>query len=117
MESQAHTSRSYQQHRALAVLCTCPSSSVAEQVANELVDNQIAACVNIIPGVKSVYRWQGKIAQDEEIMLVIKTTGRRFEAVRECIRRVHPYELPEVIGVSIEQGDEAYLKWIEESVR
>lgn len=99
------------------MLCTCPSMGVAEQVAGQIVDKQLAACVNIIPGVKSVYRWEGKIAQDDEIMLMIKATSACFETLCEAIREIHPYELPEVIGVSIEHGHEAYLNWIEESVR
>ena len=101
----------------LIALCTCPSGEVAEQIADTLVDGRLAACVNIIPGVQSVYRWQGKIARDDELLLVIKTTAGRFDELSALVVDMHPYELPEIIAVSIERGISEYLQWIEEQVK
>ena len=99
----------------LLVLCTCPGNSIAAKISTALIDLKLAACVNRVPGVKSWYRWQGRIEQEEEVLLLIKTTGSRFAEVESAIRRLHPHELPEVIGVSITAGSEAYLNWITES--
>lgn len=98
---------------ALIVLCTCPDHTVAEHIAAALVDARLAACVNRIPGITSIYRWQGEVCRDSEHLLVIKTTRERFDAVRERIVALHPYELPEVIAVDIAHGHAPYLAWIE----
>ena len=100
----------------LVAFCTCPSASVAEQLARLVVEQRAAACVNIIPGIRSVYRWQGQITVDEECLLLIKTTDVGFTELTALINEAHPYELPEVIAVTIEQGLPAYLKWIEEQI-
>jgi periplasmic divalent cation tolerance protein len=97
---------------AIVVLCTCPDEAAAERMATALVEARLAACVNRIPGIASTYRWQGKICRDSEQLLVIKTTRERFEAVREHIVGLHPYELPEVIAVDIALGHAPYLAWI-----
>jgi len=97
------------------VLTTCGSKEEAEKIARALVERRLAACVNIVPGIESVYRWQGKVESETEWMLVIKTTAGRFEAVREAIREMHSYDLPECIMISIEGGSPEYLKWIEEN--
>ena len=99
----------------LLVLCTCPGNTVAGEIATALIDQQLAACVNRVPGVKSWYRWKGQLEQDEEVLLLIKTTRARFTEVETTIRRLHPHELPEILGVSINAGSEAYLKWVTES--
>ena len=116
MEQKPQESENSPQQGTMIALCTCPSRQVAERLAHQIVEKRRAACVNIIPGVQSVYRWQGQITQDEEYLLVAKTTREGFASLSAQIVAEHPYELPEVIGVSIEQGLSAYLRWIEEEV-
>jgi periplasmic divalent cation tolerance protein len=96
----------------LIVFCTCPDAACAERIAAALVEERLAACVNRIPGVVSTYRWNGKVCQDHEVLLLIKTTSERFDAVRERIVALHPHELPEVIAVDVERGLPAYLDWV-----
>ena len=102
---------------ALIVFCTCPDETCAEHIATALVEEHLAACVNRIPGIASTYRWQGKLCRDSEQLLLIKTTRERFEALRERIVALHPYELPEVIAVDIAAGSAPYLDWIEAETR
>jgi len=102
---------------ALIVFCTCPDEACAERVATALVEERLAACVNRIPGAASTYRWQGRLCRDSEQLLLIKTTRERFEALRERIAALHPYELPEVIAVPIVHGSAAYLDWIAAETR
>ena len=97
------------------VLCTCPDRESAQLIAEQLVGQKLAACVNILPGVISVYRWQGNIEESDEHMLVIKTVSDAFEELANTINELHPYELPEVIGVPIESGSLDYLNWISEN--
>jgi len=98
------------------VLTTTGSQEEARKMARTLVERRLAACVNIIPQVESVYRWQGKVEDAHEWLLVIKTTGNAFERVRDAIRELHSYDLPECISFSVENGSSAYLDWISESV-
>ena len=98
------------------VFCTCPSSEVADGIATALVEGRLAACVNIVPGIRSVYRWQGKVERDEELLLVIKTHRERYAKLEETIRERHPYELPEIVRVPIDTGLPEYLAWIDSSV-
>ena len=102
---------------ALIVFCTCPDEACAERIATALVEERLAACVNRIPGAASTYRWQGMLCRDSEQLLLIKTTRERFEALRERIAALHPYELPEVIAVDIVHGSAAYLDWIAAETR
>lgn len=95
---------------------TCPNSDVAAEVASALVEKKLAACVNILPGITSVYSWQGKIEKDQEVLLVIKTESECYEAVQAEICKLHPYELPEVVSVSIDKALPDYLSWISENV-
>lgn len=97
---------------AVLVLCTCPTSEIADRIATTLVTEQLAACVNRLPGVVSTYRWQGAVQRDEEVLLLIKSTRERYAALRDRIVALHPYELPEVIAVDIALGLPAYLDWI-----
>lgn len=99
----------------LLVLCTCPENTVAAEIATALIEQNLAACVNRLTGVKSWYRWEGHLQQDEEVLLLIKTTRARLAAVETAVRTLHPYELPEVIAVPITGGSEAYLNWIGQS--
>ena len=97
---------------ALVVLNTCPDLATAERIATTLVEERLAACVNRVTGVASTYRWQGEVQHGNEILLLIKTTGERFDAVRERIVALHPYELPEIVAVDVARGLPAYLDWI-----
>lgn len=94
------------------VLCTCADASVALNLARRLVDTRLAACVNILPGVTSVYAWEDKVESSAEHLLVIKTEAELFFGVQEFIKQNHSYELPEVIAVPILHGLPDYLKWI-----
>jgi periplasmic divalent cation tolerance protein len=99
------------------VLSTAGSEDEARKVAHHLVEHQLAACVNIVPGIKSIYRWQGKVESAREWLLLIKTTAEKFPAVRDAIRKVHSYDVPECIAIEIEDGSAEYLQWIGESVK
>jgi periplasmic divalent cation tolerance protein len=98
------------------VLTTAGSADEARRIAAALVERKLAACVNIFPKVVSVYRWKGKLEEAEEWMLLIKTTAVAFERVRETIKELHSYDVPECICLSIDDGSPEYLKWLEESV-
>jgi|ERR1035437_2550261 periplasmic divalent cation tolerance protein len=98
------------------VLSTAGSEDEARKIARHLVEHQLAACVNIVPQIESIYRWRGKVESSREWLLLIKTTAERFPAVRDAIRELHSYELPECIAVSVEDGSSEYLQWIEHSV-
>jgi periplasmic divalent cation tolerance protein len=98
------------------VLTTTGSREEARRIARAIVDRRLAACVNIVPGIESIYRWQEKIEQAEEWLLLIKTTGEAFESLRDAIKELHSYDVPECICVQIEDGSAEYLEWISESV-
>ena len=102
--------------RAKIVVTTCGSVEEAQKIARELVERRVAACVNIVSPIQSVYRWQGKVESATEWLLLIKTTAEKFDAVRDAIGELHSYDLPECIMVSIEGGSPEYLKWIEENI-
>jgi len=94
------------------VLNTCPDKDTATSVASALIQQHLAACVNILPGLTSIFHWQGQIESGEEVLLLIKTTKEAYEAVQATICDIHPYELPEIIAVPINAGLPAYLAWI-----
>lgn len=98
------------------VLTTAGSREEAQKIAHALVERQLAGCVNVIPQVNSVYRWQGNVEEAEEWLLIIKTTAAAFDQVRGAIQALHSYELPECVCIAIEDGSPAYLKWLAESV-
>lgn len=99
----------------LVALSTVASLEDAERIAHAVVERRLAACVNVLPQVVSVYRWKGSVAREEERLLVIKTTADRFEALRQAIVELHPYELPELIALPIQAGHEPYLAWLDAS--
>ena len=97
------------------VLTTAGSSQEAEKIAAALVERRLAACVNIIPQIQSVYRWEGKVERSTEWLLLIKTRADTFERLRDAIEQLHSYEVPECIMLQISDGAEPYLRWIEEN--
>jgi periplasmic divalent cation tolerance protein len=102
---------------AIACLCTCPDAASARRIADALVEARLAACVNVLPGITSVYRWQGKVEQADEVLLVAKTVRARLDALTRQVQALHPYELPEVVAVEISGGLPAYLDWIAAETR
>jgi periplasmic divalent cation tolerance protein len=98
------------------VLTTAGSEEEARKIARTMVDRRLAACVNIVPEIESIYRWQGKVEESREWLLLIKTSAALFSAVRDAIRELHSYDLPECITVNIEDGSAEYLQWLESSI-
>jgi periplasmic divalent cation tolerance protein len=96
----------------LLVLTNLPDRSAAEKLADQLIQKQLAACINIFAPCRSVYRWNGAVQHEEEHPMLIKTTAERYQALEEALRAGHPYELPEIIAVPIEHGLPAYLNWV-----
>ena len=94
------------------VLCTCPDQATAESLARTIIESSLAACVNLLPGVQSIYRWEGRVELSAEILLLIKTARRCLPELEECIRTNHPYEVPEIIALDITSGYVAYLDWV-----
>ena len=101
----------------LLVLTNVPDRDTAMTIANALIAEKVAACVNMLGVCNSVYRWQGQVEQAEEIPLLIKTTGARYAALEAAIRKLHPYELPEIVAVPIAHGLPGYLHWVAEATR
>ena len=101
---------------ALVVLVTCPPDQ-AEALAEKLVEERVAACVNLVTKLRSVYRWKGSVQRDDETLLIAKTTADRFEALKRTVLKHHPYDVPEVIALPIAQGHAPYLEWLAESTR
>jgi periplasmic divalent cation tolerance protein len=95
----------------IVVLCTVPDEATAQRLANGLVEERLAACVNSVFGVKSFYRWEGKIAVDSELQLVIKTRRGRFDELTAWIKANHPYEVPEIVAIPVERVSDDYLAW------
>jgi periplasmic divalent cation tolerance protein len=98
----------------VVVLCNCSSAEEAQRIARLLVEKRLAACVNIIPAIRSIYRWQGAVEEATEHMMVIKTRAERYEALQEEIRELHSYSVPEIIALPIEHGSASYLDWIDQ---
>jgi periplasmic divalent cation tolerance protein len=98
----------------MVVLVTCGSEEEATKIANLLTEERLAACVNIISPVRSIYRWEGKIWDEKEWMLIIKTRKKRFEDLEKKVKSLHSYSVPEIIVLPIVKGSASYLKWLEE---
>lgn len=96
----------------IVVLVTAPDAEVAARIARTLVEEKLAACGNVLPGLRSIYRWKGLVEDASEALLVLKTARDRFDAIVDRIRAIHPYELPEVIALPIAAGYDEYLDWI-----
>jgi periplasmic divalent cation tolerance protein len=102
---------------AAVVLVSCPSAEKAAEIARVLVEERLAACATILPSVRSIYRWEGKVQEDAEALLLAKTEVRRFEDLRQRVLALHPYEVPEVLALPVEAAHRPYLDWIAESTR
>jgi len=101
----------------IVILSTCPTAAEAERFARELVDEHLAACVNLIPQVRSFYRWKGKVETSDECLLVIKTSRSLFDSVRMILEKTHSYEVPEAIALQIVEGSENYLNWMQANLQ
>ena len=102
---------------AILVLTTAGTADLAQRIAASLVETGLAACVTIVPGIRSIYKWEGKVCDEGEWLLIVKSVRERFEAIRSHIRALHSYQLPEVIAVPISAGDPDYLRWLAEQTR
>lgn len=98
------------------VLCTCPNQECAKAIASHLIKNKLAACVNIVTNITSFYEWEGKLVEENEIQLLIKTKANMFNQLNEQISQIHPYDVPEIIALDITQGNTTYLQWINEAI-
>ena len=96
----------------ILILTTADSMELAQRIALALVEAGNAACVNIVAGIRSIYRWEGKVCDEGEFLMLVKTSSDHFEAVRAHIRRLHTYQVPEIIAVPISAGDNDYLRWL-----
>lgn len=96
----------------LVVLITVPSLEVGRQIAHHLVSERLAACVNILPGVTSIYTWEGELQEDQELLCLAKTCLSCFERLSAAVRQIHPYDVPEVIALPVQAGSQPYLDWI-----
>jgi uncharacterized protein involved in tolerance to divalent cations len=101
----------------VVVLVSVPDPKIAGQIAHALVEERLAACVNVFPAIRSVYAWKGEICNEGELLCLIKTRRALFAELRERVLDLHPYEVPEVIALPLVEGDEAYLAWLRESTR
>ncbi|WP_298443774.1 divalent-cation tolerance protein CutA [uncultured Ferrimonas sp.] len=102
-------------NQAVVVLCTCPSNAVAEQVATALLSQGLAACVNMVPGVVSMYHWQGQLCRDTETQLLIKTHSDQLPELEAAIRQQHPFDVPEIIALPVQWGHQPYLDWMKQN--
>src|ERR1700760_2204518 len=102
--------------RAITVLTTVGTEEQAYLIAREIVARRQAACVNIVPGIRSIYRWKGKICKDGELLLIVKTLESELEGIKDTIRELHSYELPEILAFNVSHGERRFLEWIAGSV-
>jgi periplasmic divalent cation tolerance protein len=100
----------------IVVLSTCGSPEDGERLSRALVEARVAACVNVIPGVRSVYRWKGEVESEGECLLLIKSSRGQFDALRETLTKLHPYEVPELIALPVVDGSPGYLDWLTSSL-
>lgn len=101
----------------LLIMTNCPDQPTAESLAAALVESRLAACVNILPPCRSVYRWRGLVESADEVPLLIKTTSERYAALEAEIQARHPYELPEIVALPVDKGLPAYLQWVADETR
>ncbi|HXI94151.1 MAG TPA: divalent-cation tolerance protein CutA [Blastocatellia bacterium] len=99
----------------LIVFVTTPNNDEAARIADALVSERLAACVNIITAIESIYRWEGKVTRDSEALMIIKTTDERYAELERRVRQLHSYSTPEIVALRIERGSEQYLNWLRDS--
>ncbi len=99
------------------ILVTVPNDAVADRIAHALVVEQLAACVNVVPGVRSIYKWEGEICNEGELQCLVKTRRSLFPAVRDRVRALHPYQIPEIIALPLVEGHSDYLDWVRANTR
>jgi periplasmic divalent cation tolerance protein len=102
---------------ALVVLVTAPSAEKAAELGRALVSERLAACASVVPGVRSIYWWEGKVQDEAEALILLKTTPARFQELRDRVVALHPYQVPEVVALKVDAGSEKYLEWIAGEVR
>ncbi len=100
----------------IAILCTCPDEATAERLARGMLDNRHAACVNILPSVRSLYVWNGEVKDEQEVLMIIKTTHSHFFVIEHWLQEHHPYDVPELLSLDAEHVSEPYLKWLRTTV-
>jgi periplasmic divalent cation tolerance protein len=96
----------------IVVIITAPSEDLAVTIARALVETRLAACANIIKGIRSIYSWQGRIEDDTEVLMIVKTRRELFDSLKSKVKELHPYEVPEIIALPIIAGSDDYLKWL-----
>jgi periplasmic divalent cation tolerance protein len=101
----------------VAVLTTAPTAEVAERIGTALVEEKLAACANLVPGVSSVFRWEGKVSREAEVLVLLKTTAARLNELRRRLVELHPYEVPEMIALDVREGHPPYLEWVRREVK
>ncbi len=102
---------------ALVIHCSCPDVATAERIARALVEEHLAACVQVLPGMLSIYSWRGEVQQETEVLLLAKTTRERLDALKARLDELHPYEMPELLALEAVDGLVPYLGWIEQEVQ
>jgi periplasmic divalent cation tolerance protein len=100
----------------VVVLTTAPTAEVAERIGETLVDEGLAACANIVPGVRSIFRWKGAVSHESEVLVILKTTTEGLAVLRGRVLELHPYEVPELIALDVQSGHEPYLDWVRSEV-
>lgn len=100
----------------VVVLSTAPDAATADRIAGALVERRLAACVNVVPGIRSTYRWKGQVERADETLMVIKTTRSGVAALQDAMAALHPYDVPEIVVVPVAGGSDAYLRWVVENV-
>ena len=98
----------------LVILCTFPDKDTAQRIGRILVEEGLAACVNVLPNVQSIYRWEGKVEAAEEVLTLMKTAERTYARLETRLKELHPYEVPEIIALPVERAEAAYAKWVQE---
>lgn len=100
----------------IIIYITASNDKEAEKIARELVGNRLVACCNIIPAIRSIYRWKGDIHDDREVLLISKTVSSLFPSIIDYVKRIHSYEVPEIIAVPIIEGEKNYINWIQDNI-
>jgi periplasmic divalent cation tolerance protein len=98
--------------KVVVVLVTVPNQQEADRIAGQMVQKRYAACATTVPGAQSIYWWEGKVIKEQEVLLLLKTTEDRFPLLREAIKQVHPYQVPEILALSVMDGLPQYLEWV-----